>query len=107
MWISDDEIERLVDDELRRAKLTPTASAPVTAVEAFVEGYLGCVFDQYGELPPDVLGLTEFRRGSPPVISINRDLTGVALDDDDSPIGLRGVEQVRRDAEHASYGHGL
>lgn len=90
LWFDDDEIERLVEDELRRANLMPTLSSPVTDLERFVESYLGCPLDQYGDLPSDVLGVTAFRRGEKPAITINKSLTGSALDEDDSPPGILG-----------------
>lgn len=90
IWFDDAEIEHLVEDELRKAGLMPTPSDPVTDLERFVEIYLRCPLDQYGELPHEVLGLTEFRRGRRPSISINRSLTGSALDEDESPPGVLG-----------------
>ncbi len=90
LWFEDDEIEQLVEDELRRADLMPTTSQPVTDLERFVESHLRCPLDQYAALPPEVLGVTEFRRGRPPAISINRNLTGSALDEDDSAPGVHG-----------------
>ena len=90
LWFEDDEIEHLIEDELRKADLLPTTSEPVTELERFVESHLRCPLDQYAELPSEVLGVTEFRRGQPPAISINRNLTGSALDEDESPPGVVG-----------------
>ena len=90
LWIEPEEIEARTEAELVKAGLMPTADAPAVDVEAFVEQHLGAQFDQYASLPPDVLGQTDFRVGAPPLVMVNADLTGAALDDDDSPLGLRG-----------------
>jgi hypothetical protein len=90
LWYESEEIERLVEDELVRAKLMPSISNPVVDLEAFVEVYLKCALDQYRPLPAEVLGVTEFQRGQQPRISLNSDLTGSALDDHDASQGIRG-----------------
>lgn len=79
-----------MEDELRRANLMPTVTKPATNLEAFVESYLRCPLDQYRPLPSEVLGVTEFVRGKPPMISLNEDLTGAALDDEDAAPGQVG-----------------
>ena len=90
LWIEPDEIEARTEAELVKAGLMPTVDAPAVDVEAFVEHHLGAHFDQYASLPEDVLGQTDFRVGAPPLVMVNADLTGAALDDDDSPLGLKG-----------------
>jgi hypothetical protein len=90
LWIEPDEIEARTEAELVKAGLMPTVDAPVVDVEAFVEQHLGAQFDQYASLPAAVLGQTDFRVGAPPLVMVNADLTGAALDDDDSPLGLKG-----------------
>ena len=90
LWIEPEEIEERTEAELVKAELMPTVDAPVVDVEAFVEQHLGAQFDQYASLPADVLGQTDFRIGAPPLVMVNADLTGAALDDDDSPLGLKG-----------------
>ncbi len=90
LWIEPGEIEARTEAELVKAGLMPTADVPAIDVEAFVEQHLGAQFDQYASLPPDVLGQTDFRVGAPPLVMVNADLTGAALDDDDSPLGLKG-----------------
>ena len=90
LWIEPDEIEARTEAELVKAGLMPTVDAPAVNVEAFVEQHLGAQFDQYASLPGDVLGQTDFRVGAPPLVMVNADLTGAALDDDDSPLGLKG-----------------
>lgn len=90
LWYDPEEIEGIVEDELRRAQLTPSLSDPVSDLETFVEVYLKCPLDQYRALPSEILGVTEFEKGKRPRISLNRDLTGSALDDGDAPQGVRG-----------------
>jgi hypothetical protein len=90
LWIEPDEIEARTEAELIKAGLMPTVEAPAVNVEAFVEQHLGAQFDQYAALPADVLGQTDFRIGAPPLVMVNADLTGAAMDDDESPLGLRG-----------------
>lgn len=90
LWIEPAEIEAHTEAELIKAGLMPTIDAPVVDVEAFVEKHLGAQFDQYALLPSDVLGQTDFRIGAPPLVMVNADLTGAALDDDESPLGLKG-----------------
>jgi hypothetical protein len=90
MWIEPEEIEARTEAELVKAGLMATVDAPAVDVEAFVEQHLGAQFNQYASLPPDVLGQTDFRVGAPPLVMVNADLTGAALDDDDSPLGLKG-----------------
>ena len=90
LWIEPDEIEARTEAELIKAGLMPAVDAPAVDVEAFVEQHLGAQFDQYASLPADVLGQTDFRIGAPPLVMVNADLTGAALDDDDSPLGLKG-----------------
>jgi hypothetical protein len=83
-------MEDLMSGELLKAGLMPTLDDPVIDMEAFLEGHLKVQFDPYATLDPTVLGETEFRVGAPPKVSINKDLTGAALDDDESPPGLLG-----------------
>ena len=79
-------------DELRRANLLPDPSRKDLSVdvEAFVETHLRLPLDLGAELEADVLGVTEFVPGQSPKISINRDLTGSALDSEDATPGLVG-----------------
>ncbi|HNP62451.1 MAG TPA: ImmA/IrrE family metallo-endopeptidase [Woeseiaceae bacterium] len=78
--------------ELVRAKLLPHAEDDdlTVDIEAFVENHLGLPLDQYAELEPDVLGVTDFVPNERPRVSISRDLTGSALDEDDATPGLVG-----------------
>lgn len=90
LWFVEDEIETIVEVELAKAGLLPTVDSPVVNVERFVESHLNVQFDPYATLPADVLGQTDFRIGERPLVMINADLTGAALDDENSPLGLQG-----------------
>jgi hypothetical protein len=90
LWYEDDEIEQIMEDELRRADLFPDRGGGVVDVEAFIERHLAASLDQYAELPADVLGLTEFLPGKAPAVRINADLTGSAMDADWCPPGVEG-----------------
>jgi hypothetical protein len=90
LWYGAREIEEIMADELQRAALFPTAEAAAVDIERFVESHLRVRFEQYAELEPHVLGVTEFFPGERPWIRINRDLTGSALDDDECPLGTVG-----------------
>ena len=85
IWYEPDEIERIAEDELRRAGLMPSLGEPVTDLERFIEGHLNAELDQYAELPDDVLGLTQFQARRRPVVSINSKLTEAAESDTVNP----------------------
>jgi|SRR5882724_1216918 len=90
VWYDDGEIDQIMESELRKASLLPTVNAPAVDVERFIERHLRVALDQYAEMDPSTLGTTEFFVGSPPKISINKVLTGSALDEDESPPGILG-----------------
>lgn len=90
IWITPNEIEDLMTAELFKAGLLPELDDPVVDLEAFVERHLKAEFDSYATLDSTVLGETEFRVGAKPKVSINKDLTGAALDDDDTQPGILG-----------------
>jgi len=90
IWIEQAEMEELMTAELIKAGLMPSFDEPVVNLESFVEQHLKVQFDPYATLDATVLGETEFRVGAPLKMSINKDLTDAALDDDDSPPGLLG-----------------
>jgi hypothetical protein len=90
LWYDEDEIEQIMEDELRRAGLLPTPDSSVVDLEAFLEGHLKVTFDQYAALPAEVLGLTEFDPRRAPTVRINRVLTGTAMDSDWCPPGIEG-----------------
>lgn len=90
LWFADGEIDAVMETELRKAGLMPTLDKPAVDIEAFIERHLKAQLDHYADLDPLTLGETEFRVGAPPLVSINKDLTAEALDDDESPPGIRG-----------------
>jgi hypothetical protein len=90
IWFEPSEIERMMATELQRAGLMPTDAAPVVNLDAFIERHLKVTLDPYADLESSVLGVTEFFEGKPPRVSINKDLTGSALDEDESPPGRLG-----------------
>ena len=75
LWFSADEIENIMEKELRRAGLLPTAAEPVVDLEAFLEFGLQVKLDLHAPLKPGVLGVTDFVRNGRPLVSINSDLT--------------------------------
>jgi hypothetical protein len=79
-----------MEAELRKASLLPKPDSPVVDIERFIERHLKVELDQYADLEPSILGLTEFFLGKSPKILINRVLTGSALDEDDSQPGILG-----------------
>lgn len=85
LWFEPSEIEEIMEHELGKAQLMPTPDRGSTDIEAFLERHLKVQCDQYAPLPPDILGLTQFRAGRKPYVQINQDLTQTALDDDDRP----------------------
>jgi hypothetical protein len=90
LWFEPSEIEHMMETELGKAGLMATADEPAVDMERFLEGHLGVDLDQYAPLDSEVLGVTEFRQGAPPKVSINKELTGSALDDGDSQGGILG-----------------
>ena len=88
LWLSAPDIETTMEDVLRRSGVFPTDEQPAVDIERFIQT-LGARMDQHADLEPTVLGLTEFYTDGPPRIFINRDLTG-AIDDDQTPPGMRG-----------------
>lgn len=90
LWYELDEIERIMEDELYRARLLPDSSQDDVAVdlETLVETHLKLPLDQHARLETDVLGMTEFLPGRPPMISISADLTGAF--DEDETLGMKG-----------------
>ena len=92
LWYEPSEIDTIMVSELISAKLMPKADTDDLAVdvERFVQSHLKLRLDQYAELESHVLGITEFCKGESPKVSINRDLTGSALDEEDATPGLIG-----------------
>jgi hypothetical protein len=90
LWFDPGEIDRLMEAELRRASLLPTFDSPSVNIERFIEHHLKVHLDQHADLDESLLGVTEFFAEGPPRISINRVLTGSALDEDESSPGVLG-----------------
>ena len=92
VWYDPHEIEAMMVDKLTQAGLLPRCDQEDLSVdvEKFVELSLGLPLDQHADLDATVLGVTDFVPGKTPKISINRDLTGSALDDEDATPGLVG-----------------
>ncbi len=88
LWYGDDEIEEIAFSALQAAGLVPTPDSPSVDIETFVDAHLGIRFEQYAELEPEVLGVTEFIAGERPRIRINQDLTGSALDEGETLLGI-------------------
>jgi hypothetical protein len=76
--------------ELQKAARLPASDAPAVDIEAFVQYHLKVRVDQHAPLDKRVLGKTEFELGKPPRISINRDLTEEATDEERSPGWMLG-----------------
>jgi IrrE N-terminal-like domain len=90
IWYDESDIEQIMEDELRRGGLRPSADAPAVDIEAFIEDHLRASLDQHAALDATVLGLTEFEVGKAPAVRINGDLTGSAMDGDWTPPGVKG-----------------
>ncbi len=89
LWYEDDEIERMMEAELRQAGLLPDADDVTVDVERFVERHLKAPLDQYAELEDGVLGETGFATDGSCEVRINRALTN-AVDEEGCPPGVRG-----------------
>ena len=78
LWFEENEIEWLMEDELRKAGLFPCLADPVVDLESLLEIHLGVKLDVHAVLDDDVLGVTEFLGGRKPLVSINKHLTSRA-----------------------------
>ena len=87
VWYDFDEIEQLAASSLRAAGLWPEPELRAVDIERLIEVHLGASVDYAADLPPNVLGKTEFR--TPPHVEISRALTVLAAGED-APLGLRG-----------------
>ena len=103
LWLSDEQIETTIEEELHKAALMPPSVDPVVDLERFVEGYLGCPLDQYAALPADVLGVTEFRSKQRPAVFINRSLTASAVDNGEQVRLGRWRATVAHEAAHVIF----
>ena len=89
LWFDEDEIEWMMEDELRKASLFPCLADPVVDLESLLEIHLGVKLDVHAVLEDDVLGLTQFLGGKKPLVSINKDLTSRA-ETEEAPSGILG-----------------
>ena len=89
LWFEEDEIEWIMEDELRKAGLFPCPADPVVDLESLLEIHLGVKLDVHAVLDDDELGVTEFLGGRKPLVSINKDLTFRA-ETEDAPSGILG-----------------
>ena len=78
LWFEEDEIEWMMEDELRKAGLFPCLADPVVDLESLLEIHLGVKLDIHAVLDDDILGVTHFLGGKKPLVSINKDLTSQA-----------------------------
>src|SRR5258705_343303 len=85
IWYEADDIERIAQDELRRADLMPTRGNPAPDFEKLIESPLKVDLDQSAQPPAGVLGLTQFEPGRRPKISISSALTEAAEEDPPKP----------------------
>lgn len=90
IWFEKDEIESIMEDELRKAELYPSADPPIVDLERFIERHLKVRLDQHAELDFEVLGVTNFEHGRKPRISINANLSDMAYDVGDLLHGTLG-----------------
>ncbi len=100
IWLSEEENETIIEDELRKAGMFPSAANPVLEVEGFLERYLCVKLDQHAPLEPGVLGVTEFFAGAQPKVSINRDLTGAMEEEGELSVLGRWRATLAHEASH-------
>ena len=89
LWFDEDEIEWMMEDELRKAGLFPCLADPAVDLESLLENRLGVKLDIHAVLDDDVLGVTDFLSGKKPLVSINKDLTAGA-ETEEAPSGVLG-----------------
>lgn len=108
LWFEPGEIEDKMSDELRKADMLPDAASPIVDLEEFLEFGLQVKLDSYARLDQDVLGLTEFRRGLNPLVSVSADLTS-EMENSPNSLGLRGRWRatLAHEAAHVILHRGL
>lgn len=89
LWFDENEIDLIVENELRNAGLFPIASDPVTEIEEFLELHLQVRLELYAPLDLEFLGATYFERGHKPYVQINKNLT-MQAEASDATVGLVG-----------------
>ena len=89
LWYEDNEIENIMQDELRRSGIYPSLLNPVVDLETLLEVHLGVKLDLYAELETNLLGVSKLAFGRQPTVEINRTLTEQA-DGEVPPSGVLG-----------------
>ena len=89
LWFEENEIEWMMEDELRKAGLFPCLADSVVDLESLLEIQFGVKLDLHAVLDDDVLGVTHFLSGKKPLVSINKDLTSQA-ETGEAPSGIFG-----------------
>ena len=89
LWYDPDEIEHIMEDELRSGNMFPTPSDSVVDIETFIELHLRARLDTYAVLDAEILGETRFTKDGRPSVLINRQLTRQA-EDETPPSGILG-----------------
>jgi hypothetical protein len=73
LYFKPGEIDRMCEDELRKANMLPDKPEPID-IELFTESHLECTVD-YADIPQGVMGYTYFATtGKPTVVGISPDL---------------------------------
>ena len=108
LWFEENEIEWMMEDELRKAGLFPCLADPVVDVESLLEIHFGVKLDLHAVLDDDVLGVTHFLRGKKPLVSINKDLTSQS-ETGEGPSGVLGRWRatMAHEAGHVALHRGL
>lgn len=89
LWFEENEIDHIMENEMRKARMFPSSVDPAFDVEAFLENYLKVKLDIYAPLDGDELGATYFARGRRPSVMVSKDLTRRA-EADDAAVGIVG-----------------
>ena len=89
LWFEENEVEWMMEDELRKAELFPCLADPVVNLESLLETRFGVKLDLHAVLDDDVLGVTHFLSGKKPLVSINKNLTSQA-ETEEAPDGVLG-----------------
>lgn len=89
LWFEENEIDHIMENEMRKASMFPSSVDPAFDVEAFLENYLKVKLDIYAPLDGDELGATYFARGRRPSVMVSKDLTRRA-EADDAAVGIVG-----------------
>ena len=108
LWFEPGEIEDRMSDELRKAGMLAGAESPAVDLEEFLEFGLRVKLDTYARLDHDVLGVTEFRSGLDPLVSVSAELTS-EMDQSPRSLGLRGRWRatLAHEAAHVILHRGL